>query len=478
MGHSDYSNERHKESGDNISHRRLYREKSPRSLSPRQQRTTTTTSRYDYGRKDEGRHGPSSLSNNYHSSQMSSSSSSHHHGSHRGASSATASTYSSYGGGHQSGNKKYEELGANLKNLNWQDIALVRFEKNFYRPPPNVVNRSIREVDEFRRERMIRTEGKDVPFPVFTFEEAQFPQYINLEIQKAGFEQPTPIQCQGWPMALLGRDMVGIAVTGSGKTLAYILPSVLHINAQPPVKHGEGPIVLVLAPTRELAVQISQECTRFGKSSGIRNACIYGGVPRGPQFRDLERGIDICIATPGRLIEMLDMGKTNLRRVTYLVLDEADRMLDMGFEPQIRKIISQIRPDRQTLMWSATWPKEVQALADNYLHEYYKVTIGHTVNKNVKQVIEFIYPQDKVSKLISLLSAEIEKVGKILVFTATKSGADSLCRILQGERFKVMAIHGDKTQQERTTVINSFKNNTGNILVATDIAARGLGKYF
>ena len=138
--------------------------------------------------------------------------------------------------------------------------------------------------------------------------------------------------------------------------MTYCLPAIVHINAQPLLAPGDGPIVLVLAPTRELAVQIQTEITKFGKSSRIRNTCVYGGVPKGPQIRDLTRGVEVCIATPGRLIDMLESGKTNLRRVTYLVLDEADRMLDMGFEPQIRKIISQIRPDRQTCMWSATWP--------------------------------------------------------------------------------------------------------------------------
>merc|ERR1711981_302975 len=160
-----------------------------------------------------------------------------------------------------------------------------------------------------------------------------------------GFAKPTPIQSQGWPMALSGRDVVGVAETGSGKTLTYCLPSIVHINAQPLLAPGDGPIVLILAPTRELAVQIKQEIDKFGKSSRIRNTCVYGGVPKGQQIRDLQRGVEVCIATPGRLIDMLDM----------------------GFEPQIRKILGQIRPDRQTCMWSATWPKEVKRLAEDFL---------------------------------------------------------------------------------------------------------------
>ena len=184
--------------------------------------------------------------------------------------------------------------------------------------------------------------------------------YLPCVFRKNGFQNPTPIQAQGWPIALSGRDMVGIAQTGSGKTLGYMLPAIIHINHQDYLRPGDGPIALILAPTRELAQQISEVANEFGRSSKLRHTCVYGGAPKGAQLRDLERGVEICIATPGRLIDFLEMGKTNLRRCTYLVLDEADRMLDMGFEPQIRKIVEQIRPDRQTLMWSATWPKEVR----------------------------------------------------------------------------------------------------------------------
>ena len=190
-------------------------------------------------------------------------------------------------------------------------------------------------MEEWRRSHDITVVGTEIPKPVTTFEESPFPDYVLEEVRRAGFKAPTPIQSQGWPMALCGRDVVGIAQTGSGKTLSFLLPAVVHINAQPHLSPGDGPIVLVLAPTRELAVQIQEECQRFGSSSRIKNTCVYGGMPRGPQARDLRRGVEICIATPGRLIDFLESGTTNLRRVTYLVMDEADRMLDMGFEPQV-----------------------------------------------------------------------------------------------------------------------------------------------
>lgn len=197
--------------------------------------------------------------------------------------------------------------------------------------------------------------------------------------------------------------MVGIADTGSGKTLAFILPAIVHINAQPKLSPGEGPICLVLAPTRELACQIQEQCIKFGASSDIKSTCVYGGVPKGGQIRDLQRGVEVCIATPGRLIDLLSINKTNLARVTYLVLDEADRMLDMGFEPQIRKIIEQVRPDRQTLMWSATWPKEVQALSRSFLKDPVQVTIGSSVlhaNVNVTQIIDICEDQEKFGKYV------------------------------------------------------------------------------
>jgi ATP-dependent RNA helicase DDX5/DBP2 len=312
---------------------------------------------------------------------------------------------------------------------------MPKFEKSFYKEHPDVANRSQREVDEFRKKMEMAVQGKNVPRPVETFDEAGFPQYVLSEVKAQGFERPTAIQSQGWPMALSGRDVVGIAETGSGKTLTYCLPAIVHINAQPLLAPGDGPIVLVLAPTRELAVQIQTEITKFGKSSRIRNTCVYGGVPKGPQIRDLSRGVEVCIATPGRLIDMLEAGRTNLRRVTYLVLDEADRMLDMGFEPQIRKIISQIRPDRQTCMWSATWPKEVRQLASDFLNDYIQVNIGSmdlSANHRITQIVEVVSDFEKRDKMIKHLEKIMEDPGsKCLVFTGTKRIADEITRFLR-----------------------------------------------
>ena len=330
------------------------------------------------------------------------------------------------------------DLGGNLKAVNYDMLSLPRFEKAFYKEDEQVTRRSPKEVDAWRREKEITVSGKQVPRPVQTFDEAGFPKYVLDEVKAQGFKEPTPIQSQGWPMALSGRDVVGIAETGSGKTLTYCLPAIVHINAQPLLSPGDGPIVLILAPTRELAVQIQQEVSKFGKSSRIRNTCVYGGVPRGQQIRDLARGVEVCIATPGRLIDMLQSEKTNLRRVTYLVLDEADRMLDMGFEPQIRKIISQIRPDRQTCMWSATWPKEVRQLASDFQTDFIQVNIGSmdlSANHRITQIVELVNDFDKRDRLNHHLEEIMgrSRDSKVLIFTGTKRVADEITRYLRQE---------------------------------------------
>lgn len=353
---------------------------------------------------------------------------------------------------------------------------LPKFEKNFYFEHPSVTERSEDHVKQYREKRDIHVTGDDVPKPVETFEEASFPDYVLREVTRAGFKEPTAIQAQGWPMALKGRDLIGLAETGSGKTLSYLLPAVVHINAQPHLSYGDGPIVLVLAPTRELAVQIQNECVKFGSSSRIKSTCIYGGASKGPQCRDLRRGVEIVIATPGRLIDMLDSGVTNLRRVTYLVLDEADRMLDMGFEPQIRKIVGQIRPDRQTLLWSATWPKEIQSLAREFLSNPYQVVVGSPdlkANHRIEQKFEFPNDFEKYPRLLEILKQEMDG-RRILIFSETKKGCDHLTRQLRQDGWPALSIHGDKSQSERDWVLSEFKSGKHPIMIATDVAARGL----
>nr|XP_023666518.1 probable ATP-dependent RNA helicase DDX5 isoform X1 [Paramormyrops kingsleyae] len=384
-----------------------------------------------------------------------------------------------FGGSRSGGSSgKYGNPGERLRKKHWNLEELPKFEKNFYQEHPDVTRRSTQEVEEYRRSKEITVKGRDCPNPTMKFHEASFPTYVMDVITKQNFTEPTPIQAQGWPLALSGKDMVGIAQTGSGKTLSYLLPAIVHINHQPFLEHGDGPICLVLAPTRELAQQVQQVSAEYGRASRLKSTCIYGGAPKGPQIRDLERGVEICIATPGRLIDFLEAGKTNLRRCTYLVLDEADRMLDMGFEPQIRKIVDQIRPDRQTLMWSATWPKEVRQLAEDFLKEYVQINVGAlqlSANHNILQIVDVCNDGEKDDKLLRLLEEIMsEKENKTIIFVETKRRCDDLTRRMRRDGWPAMGIHGDKSQQERDWVLNEFKFGKAPILIATDVASRGL----
>ncbi|CAG9561493.1 unnamed protein product [Danaus chrysippus] len=414
----------------------------------------------------------------------------------------------SRGGGGRSDNRddfrgkfnKNDQPGGALRKIRWDNVQLTPFQKNFYVPHPNVEMRSQAEVEAYRSQHQITVKGRDVPAPSMFFDEGGFPDYAMKEILKQGFPNPTPIQAQGWPIALSGRDMVGIAQTGSGKTLAYILPAIVHIINQPRLLRDEGPIVLVLAPTRELAQQIQTAllsmngitrdvsdgnsnnmdivANEFGQSVQVRNTCIFGGAPKGPQGRTLERGVEIVIATPGRLIDFLEKDTTNLRRCTYLVLDEADRMLDMGFEPQIRKIIEQIRPDRQVLMWSATWPKEVQNLAEEFLHDYIQINIGSlslSANHNILQIVDVCEEWEKNDKLLTLLTEiSSEEETKTIIFAETKRKVDDITKSINRAGWRALSIHGDKNQQDRDYVLAQFRSSRTAILVATDVAARGL----
>lgn len=381
-------------------------------------------------------------------------------------------------GGGGGGKFKDNQAGASLRKPRWNMDSLPRFEKNFYREHPNVQARSNEAVEEYRKARDITVNGRNCPKPCQSFEECNLPDYVANTIKQMNFTDPTPIQAQGFSVALSGRDSVGIAQTGSGKTISFMLPGCVHIHHQEPLRSGDGPICLVLCPTRELAIQCQTVAAEFGKSSRIRSTCIYGGASKGPQIRDLERGCEIVVATPGRLIDLLEMRKLTLARVTYMVLDEADRMLDMGFEPQIRKIFDQIRPDRQVLMWSATWPKEVRKLAEDFLKDYVQINIGNMnihANHNILQIVDVCQEHEKENKLVKLLEEIMgEKENKTIIFCETKRKTDDITRRLRRDGWPAMCIHGDKSQPEREWVLKEFRNGKSPILLATDVASRGL----
>uniref|UniRef100_T1GIT5 RNA helicase n=1 Tax=Megaselia scalaris TaxID=36166 RepID=T1GIT5_MEGSC len=356
--------------------------------------------------------------------------------------------------------------GKNLAVPIWSNLVLEPFEKDFYyigcsRSTPE-------QIDRIRSDLKISVFGKSVPNPIIDFEESNLPEFLVREMRAQGFSKPTAIQSQGWPIALSGRDLV-------------------HIAHQKPIEQGDGPVVLVLCPTRELAQQILNVSRSYGQKSHpqIRHTCIFGGSSKMPQARDLQRGVEVVIATPGRLIDFLENGVLNLYRCTYLVLDEADRMLDMGFEPQIRKIIEQIRPDRQVLMWSATWPKEVQRLAEDFLNNYIQINIGSlnlAANHNIRQIIEICEEDEKDMKLSDLLKRicyeeDEDKNGviKTIIFVDTKKKVEDILKNIRNEgHISATSIHGAKSQYERDLVLQDFRNGVTKILVATDVAARGL----
>lgn len=388
-------------------------------------------------------------------------------------------------GGQRGGNSRFSDKGRSngdsLQKVRWDSTNLTPFQKNFY--VESAVPRPEPEMAAYLAKHEITVKGSRIPRPTIDFADNGFPSHLMQEVLKQGFSTPTAIQAQTLPIAMSGRDLVGIAQTGSGKTLAYVLPAVMHINHQPKITRGDGPIALILVPTRELAQQIQKVASDFGSQTRISNTCVFGGAPRGPQCRDLERGTEIVIATPGRLIDFLERNVTNLRRCTFLVLDEADRMLDMGFEPQIRKIVDQIRPDRQVLMWSATWPKEVRNLAETILSDYVQVNIGSldlSANHNILQIVDVCEESEKDMKLLNLVGeirADISS--KIIVFVETKRKVDEVCRLMNRSGFRCNSIHGDKSQFERDAVLRAFRvanHREGGILVATDVAARGLGE--
>ncbi|KAL4367278.1 hypothetical protein GQ457_05G018470 [Hibiscus cannabinus] len=365
--------------------------------------------------------------------------------------------------------------------------------------------------DAYCRQHEITVTGGEVPPPFSSFESTGFPFEILREVRylllgganvfqipsasidslhmgvdassdishssvhNAGFSAPTPIQAQSWPIALQGRDIVAIAKTGSGKTLGYLIPGFMHLK-RCPNDPQMGPTVLVLSPTRELATQIQDEANKFGKSSRISCTCLYGGAPKVPQLREIERGVDIVVATPGRLNDILEMRKISLHQVSYLVLDEADRMLDMGFEPQLRKIVKEVPTCRQTLMYTATWPKEVRKIASDLLVNPVQVNIGNidqlVANKSITQYVEVLSPMEKHRRLEQILRSQ-EPGSKIIVFCSTKKMCDQLARNLT-RQFGAAAIHGDKSQADRDYVLNQFRTGRSPVLVATDVAARGL----
>lgn len=302
-----------------------------------------------------------------------------------------------------------------------------------------------------------------------SFEQFSFDRRIAAGVKSIGYRTPTPIQKEAIPVVLQGRDILGLAQTGTGKTAAFVLPILQRLSQGPRGKVR----ALIVAPTRELAEQIHQEIVKLARDTKIRSVTIYGGVSKGPQLAALRRGVEIVVACPGRLLDHVDAGAINLGYVEVLVLDEADRMCDMGFLPDIRQIIRQVPEKRQTLFFSATMPKDIRALADSILDDPKTVQIG--ANAPAETVSHALYPvpEDRRKEfLIALLRRT--STGRVLIFTRTKHRARSLAIYMKKHGYRAAALQGNMTQNQRQQAINGFRNGKIDMLVATDIAARGI----
>ncbi|MDQ2890580.1 MAG: DEAD/DEAH box helicase [Gemmatimonadota bacterium] len=288
-------------------------------------------------------------------------------------------------------------------------------------------------------------------------------------VQDAGYIHPTPIQAQAIPLALEGRDLIGLAQTGTGKTAAFTLPIVNQLLGGPSRVRA-----LVLTPTRELAVQVDESFRKYAMHSGIKVLAVYGGVALEPQTKALKKGVDVIIATPGRLLDHIERQNVVFDDLEVLVLDEADRMLDMGFAPQINRVVAEIPKYRQTLLFSATMPPEVEALSRKYLRKPHVVQVGRR-SMPASGVTHAVYPVPRVRKTQLLTELLKDKaMDSVLIFTRTKHGADRVVRDLRSEGIEATAMHGDKTQKERTKALEDFKSGKIRVLVATDVAQRGL----
>ncbi|KAI6770423.1 hypothetical protein HG530_005052 [Fusarium avenaceum] len=369
-----------------------------------------------------------------------------------------------------------------IPTIDYSKIDIEPIRKNFWVEPAELGLLTEAEVADLRLELDgIKVNGKDVPKPVQKWAQCGLTRQTLDVVDQLGYEKPTPIQMQALPALMSGRDVIGVAKTGSGKTVAFLLPMFRHIKDQPSLKDTDGPIGLIMTPTRELAVQIHKDCKPFLKMMGLRAVCAYGGAPIRDQIAELKRGAEVIVCTPGRMIDLLaaNQGRvTNLKRVTYVVLDEADRMFDMGFEPQVMKIFANMRPDRQTILFSATMPRIIDSLTKKVLKNPIEVTVGgrSVVAKEIEQIVEVRDEPSKFHRILELLGElyDRDEDARTLIFVERQEKADDLLKELMIKGYPCMSIHGGKDQIDRDSTISDFKKGVVPILIATSVAARGL----
>jgi len=330
----------------------------------------------------------------------------------------------------------------------------------------------------------VEVSGTDAPEPIDTYSVDTIGEDLYRNTQLCGYTRPTPVQKYSCPIGSAGRDLMACAQTGSGKTAGFLFPIIMAMiknggrDAPDTGRRQAYPEALVMAPTRELAQQIFEEAKRFAYCTGIASVCIYGGADVREQLRQIERGCDLLVATPGRLVDLIERGRLGMDNIQFLVLDEADRMLDMGFEPQIRRIVEESGmpqgDDRQTMMFSATFPEAMQRMASDFLRDYIFLTVGRvgSASKDVTQTVEYVEERDKLDAVMKFLLTIDD--GLILIFTETKRNCDYLEDVLCSKGFPACSIHGDKSQREREDSLRSFKKGITPVMAATDVASRGL----
>lgn len=386
---------------------------------------------------------------------------------------------------------KAMQTGKELAAVDHSQIEYLEFKKNFYVESHEVSLLTKEEVHDLRLNLGgIKVTGKNCPNPVWNWSQLGFSPVVQSLIEnKLQFKAPTSVQSQALPIILSGSDMLAIAKTGSGKTLAFVLPLLRHVQDQPPLQEGDGPIAVLMSPTRELAQQIFKQLTTFTKKLGLSACCCYGGSSIEPQIAELKRGAQIVVCTPGRLIDLLTTNNgrvCNLQRVTYVVLDEADRMFDFGFEPQIKKIFAQIRPDKQCVLFSATFAKKMESLAKDTLRDPVEVVVGgiSVVAQEIKQHVELFDLSDDTT-LTEIFDRKFQRLQELLklypdvkklVFVEKQESADDLLVKLLGQGLQSITIHGGKEQIDRKHAIKRFSDQDSGVdtLIATSVAARGL----
>ncbi|KAL1485931.1 hypothetical protein MTO96_031652 [Rhipicephalus appendiculatus] len=378
---------------------------------------------------------------------------------------------------HNSDLFRNSKVGWFLRKPNWKNIQLQPFEKNLYEEHPLTANRSMADVEAYRKVNGVSMKGRDVPKPILTLEESNFPDFVvNGMKARRHYTLPTSIEANCWPIALSCRNFLVIAETGSDKVLAYVLPAVMHVSRQPPRQRDEGPIAVLVAPTRELAKLIHNVVSEFGRHAAVRCVCVANGERKKCKYAELRMGCDILVSTPGCLIEFLEEGKVNLHRCTYLVFDELNRMLTMGCEPHVIKIAELCRPDHQTIMWATSWQKNLKPLVEDLLSDHIEIKFGTTpvsLEDSLEMTVDVCQEEDKDAKLAELLDDILkEKTDRALVFADTNRKVEEIAWNLRTRGWPAIGLHGKKVKKERDWVLSMFSSGAESVLVTTDMVVQ------